>query len=136
MEDLLKEIKQLRSEISWRGETVDSIIASCVPAIIVDLENGLIVKSTALADSLFGYIEGELEGKTIYDLIPERFHSTHLKHVSEYSKKPVPRSMGERDMELFGRMKDGNEIGIEIGLHPRAITGKRFVIATILKRRK
>lgn len=136
MEDLLKQINDLKLELQGvKTETIADIISSCVPAIVVNLETNVIVYSTSLADALFGYMEGELRGKSINELIPERFHVDHNRHVQDYGKKPLPRSMGHRNMELFGRCKDGIEFKLEISLHPRAIAGKRYVIATILKAR-
>lgn len=136
MEDLLKQINDLKLELQGvKTETIADIIAGCVPAIVVNLETSIIVYSTSLADNLFGYMEGELRGKSINDLIPERFHFIHNQHVQDYAKKPSTRSMGHRDMELYGRCRNGIEFKLEISLHPRAIAGKRYVIATILKSR-
>lgn len=135
MEDLIKQINELKQELQGiRTETIADIIAECVPAIVVNLETNVIVYSTSLADSLFGYMEGELRGKSINDIIPERFHVLHNQHVQDYARKPVPKAMGHRDnMELFGKSRDGSQFKVEISLHPRAIAGKRYVIATILK---
>lgn len=136
MEDLLKQISDLKLELQGvKTESISDIIASCVPAIVVNIETNVIVYSTSLADNLFGYMEGELQGKSINELIPERFHIHHNQHVKGYAKSPVPRNMGQREMELIGKMRDGQEFNLEISLHPRAIGGKRYVIATILKKR-
>lgn len=136
MEDLLKQINDLKLELQGvKTESIADIIASCVPAIVVNIETNVIVYSTSLADNLFGYMEGELQSKSINELIPERFHINHNQHVNNYAKAPVPRNMGQREMELVGKMRDGVEFNLEISLHPRAIGGKRYVIATILKKR-
>lgn len=136
MEDLLKQINDLKLELQGiKSESIADIIARCVPAIVVNIETNVIVYSTELADALFGYMEGELQGKSINELIPERLHAKHNAHVSNYSKQPMARNMGQREMELIGKLKDGTEFNVEISLHPRAIAGKRYVIATILKKR-
>lgn len=136
MADLLEQVQELRREIAGiKIESIESIIASCVPVIVVDADTSIIVKAMPLADTLFGYMEGELQGKSLYDLIPERFHEKHRGHLNNYAKNPAPRSMGQREMELYGRKRDGTEFKLEISLHPRAIAGKRYFIATILKSR-
>lgn len=135
-DDLLQQVQELKREMAGiKIESIESIIASCVPVIVVDAETFLIVKAMPLADGLFGYMEGELQGKSLYDLIPERFHERHREHLKSYAKNPTPRSMGQREMEIYGRKRDGTEIKLEISLHPRAIAGKRYYIATILKSR-
>lgn len=143
--DSIKErVRSLRQELSSVGEDVglmqqafefEKLIASCVPAIIVDMESDVILASTPLADELFGYIPNELVGKLVHDLVPENLRSKHQEHTKAYSVDPKSRQMGDLSMELFGVKKDGTLIKVEIGLHPHAWGGKRLVIATILKMR-
>lgn len=137
MKEILQDLHALKMELAGikTQETVETIIATCVPAIVVDLETSTIVYSTPLADDIFGYIRGELQGKTLNDLMPERFHQQHKQHVENYSHNPMPRMMGERGMSLIGKKRDGSEITVEISLHPRAIGGKRFVVATVFSRK-
>lgn len=78
-------------------------------------------------------MEGELQGRSINDIIPDRHHAKHNQHVKDYANYPVSKSMGERGMELVALMKDGTEFNLRVGLHPRAIAGKRYVIATPVK---
>lgn len=136
MKDILQDLHDLRLELTGlkSQETVETIIANCVPAIVVEMETSIIVYSTPLADNIFGYIQGELQGKNLNDLIPERFREVHKTHVVGYSQQPEPRAMGERGMQLVGKKRDGTEFPVEISLHPRAIGGKRFVVATIFAR--
>lgn len=136
LDEIARELQNIRLEIAGiKPEAIESIIASSVAALVVDMQTRKIIHSTPLADSLFGYIQGELTGKNLNDLIPTRFHLKHDTHVNNYSQNPEQKVMGERNMQLLGKHKDGREIKVEISLHPRAFAGKRFVIATILKAR-
>lgn len=125
--DVMKNIEdqQMRSQ-------VNEAIGACVSCIVVELETGRIVGSTAPADRLFGYIEGELVGKSIHELVPLRLREQHGEHLKAYASEPQPRQMGGQAMQLIGVRRDGTEFPVEIGLYPRVVAGKRAAVATIL----
>ena len=138
MTQQMKSIQQhaqfIASELGG-GVSVSDIIASSVPAIIVSLVDAQILRSTPLADQLFGYIEGGLIGKCLHDLVPERLRDVHRQHFEKFSTDPQSRPMGTAPMRLVGLHKSGREFEVEIGLHPRSIAGVDCVVATILKRK-
>lgn len=103
------------------------IIASENIAIVVDLADSFILYATEGADSLFGYMPGELQGMTLDKLIPSRFENIHKDHVKNYSQKPIQRP----GKTLYGLHRDGTEFEVEIGLSARAKNGVRFAIARL-----
>lgn len=108
------------------------LIAAAVPAAVVDGATGTVLYTTEGFDRLFGYIKGELTGKSIELLIPQRFHQKHRHHREHFSLYPSERPMGERTMELWGRRRDDSEFVVAIGLHPEYRHGRLFVVATAL----
>lgn len=108
-------------------------IASCVAAIVVKLDTGEILWATPPCDNMFGYIEGELAGRKLTDLIPERFRLQHDSHLASYSANPTPRAMGQLSMNLFGLHRSGAEFSVEIALYPKVVAGWRCAVATIVK---
>lgn len=133
MVDIMKEITDFKSSAMSLGANIFAItIADCVNALIVDMEDGTILFSTPGVNSLFGYMKDELDGKNITDLMPQRFRSVHGAHLAKFSDSPTIRSMGEREMKIFGQKRDGGEFPIRIGLHPKVVAGKRCAVATIL----
>lgn len=113
----------------------DEQIARFSPSIVVDVSDGVILHSTPRANELFGYINGELDGKNIKNLMPVRFRSSHDKHLQYFKENPKARPMGHASMTLVGLHKEGNEFPIEISLEPINLIGKELAIATILKTR-
>lgn len=60
----------------------------------------VIVAANRQARAITGY-GSELVGRSIYDIIPQRFHEVHRKHVQRYINDPHPRKMGTLAMELW-----------------------------------
>lgn len=140
MNDKIDRLAAIRRDIEMfsvgttQTELVEAMLRT-TPMLAIDMETGVIFKATPAADELFGYIEGELEGKHINDLIPERLHDVHAQHVALFVSNPHKRSMGTQGIPLRARRRDGTEIEIEAGLYPRVIRGKRLVLQSILPTR-
>jgi PAS domain S-box-containing protein len=97
--------------------------------VIVNL-TGRIVFVNSQAESLFGYAAGELQGKPVESLLPERFHGAHVRHRSGYFNQPRTRTMG-RGLDLYGRRRDGTEFPVEISLSPLKIEEGTLAMSAI-----
>lgn len=84
--------------------------------VVVDAD-GRIVLVNAQAEALFGYDREDLIGRTVEELVPQRFRDRHVDHRNEYLEKPRVRPMG-MGLDLFARRKDGSEVPVEISLSP------------------
>jgi PAS domain S-box-containing protein len=98
--------------------------------IMVDRE-GRIVLANTQTEKLFGYPRGELLGKSMEMLVPERFRAKHPGQRGDFFAHPQTRSMGA-GRDLFGLRKDGVEVPVEIGLNPLQTSGGTFVLAAIV----
>ncbi|MGW8392323.1 sensor histidine kinase [Pseudoduganella sp. HUAS MS19] len=93
------------------------LLASATDAmLIIDRAGQLLLVNPAL-ESLFGYGPGELQGKSLETLIPERFRHGHVGLRGSYFERPHPRAMGA-GFELFATRKDGTEFPVEVSLSP------------------
>lgn len=86
-------------------------------AMVVADGDGRITLVNQQTEALFGYTRAELAQQPIEILIPERFHTRHVGHRSDFTASPKQRPMGH-GLELFGRRKDGSEFPVEISLSP------------------
>jgi PAS domain S-box-containing protein len=84
--------------------------------LMIDLEQRITLVNRRTED-LFGYHRGELLGKPIDMLVPQRYRDNHPMHVKGFQGSPKARAMGG-GRDLFGRRKDGTEVPVEIGLNP------------------
>jgi PAS domain S-box-containing protein len=112
-------------------EGIEALFLYATEGILVANDKGEITQINPSAEKLFGYEKGELIGKKIEVLIPNRLKERHLSHREKYSHNPHARSMGA-GMELNGLKKNGQEFPVEISLSPYTNEGEKFVIAFIV----
>lgn len=86
-------------------------------AIVVTAADGRIRAANPRATELFGYSQHELTGKSVEDLVPERFRRHHPSHRENYHAHPRARQMGAA-LNLYGLRKDGSEFPVDIMLKP------------------
>jgi PAS domain S-box-containing protein len=79
---------------------------------------------------MFGYTPGELAGRPVEILMPERFRRGHEGMLANYMRNPTARAMGA-GREFVGLRKDGTEYPIEIGLSPIKLRGATHIVALI-----
>ena len=112
-------------------EGIDALFLYATEGILVVNDKGEITRTNPSSERLFGYEKGELIGKKIEVLIPQRLSEKHKSHRDKYGHNPHARSMGS-GMELNGLKKDGSEFPVEISLSPYSTPEGRFVIAFIV----
>lgn len=126
--------RQLEAEMEERKRAEDrfhALVETAPSAIVIADERGRIVELNAQALRMFGYERGELIGKTVDTLLPERLRGPHQDHRSGYMRKPHARPMGS-GMELFACRKDGAEFPVEIALGPLVTREGVLVSSTIV----
>jgi PAS domain S-box-containing protein len=93
------------------------LLQSTPDGIVIASPSGRIVLANPQVEALFGYQRGELSGKLVEVLLPERYRGGHVGHRSKFFSQPRTRSMGA-GLELNGLRKDGSEFPVEISLSP------------------
>lgn len=97
--------------------------------VVVD-PDGRITMVNEQAERMFGHPRGDLVGRRVEILIPERFRRTHRGHRERFLAAPVPRPIGI-GLELFALRKDGTEVPVEISLGPLGSEQGGAVLATV-----
>jgi PAS domain S-box-containing protein len=112
-------------------ERFRAVVEAAPHAMIMADAAGQITLANAQAEAVFGYGPGELVGRPVEALIPERFRAEHARERTGYLAEPQARAMGA-GRELYGRRKDGREVPVEIGLNPVRTAEGLFVLASIV----
>jgi PAS domain S-box-containing protein len=107
------------------------IIDAAPSALIVASDRGDILLANRAAEALFGYAPGELAGRPVEALVPERFAAGHPEFRAGFAGEAAARPMGA-GRDLHGRRKDGSEVPVEIGLNPLDTGQGKFVLAAIV----
>jgi PAS domain S-box-containing protein len=97
---------------------------------LVDAD-GRIALLNAQAEAVFGYARGELLGRPVETLVPERFRPRHRGYRTGFFSEADPRPMGA-GRDLYGLRKDGSEFPVEIGLNPIETEQGPMVLSAIV----
>ena len=101
-----------RAEQSFR-----ELLEAAPDAMVMVDAGGQIILVNSQAERMFGWDRGELLGKPVETLIPERFHPHHAQQRVSYFAAARTRSLGA-GLELCGLRSDRSEFPIEISLSP------------------
>ena len=107
-----------------------SMLELAPDGIIVVDRDGSIIYANAQAGRLFDYEPGELLGKRVESLIPQRYRDAHTRYRARYAEEPRVRPMGI-GLDLRGLRRDGTEFPVEIALGPAWVQGDLTVTAVI-----
>ncbi len=118
MQGLFIAMFQLFKQVESGKKELESIVESSPSGMIMISSDGRIQNVNTMAEKIFAYPRNELLGKSLEILIPPRFRSSHISHVSSFLKKPKTRWMGESvpGKAFFGLRKGGREVPLDIGL--------------------
>ncbi len=122
-------LRVLRDTKQVEGRYRD-VLESTPDGIVMVNPTGHIVFTNSHAQELFGYGRGELHGKPIEMLLPQRFRAAHFGHRAKYFEEPRTRAMGA-GLELYGLRKDGAEFPVEISLSPMQMDETALVMSAI-----
>ncbi len=140
--------QDLQAEVAQRKRAEEALqesllryqsLVGTIPHGIEEIDlNGVITFSNAAHDRIYGYAEGELIGKTIFDVVapgtPEDELDDYLTHLVEDQPKPTP-------YFAICRTKAGQEIEVQVDWNYRRdcqghLTGFISVITDVTERKR
>lgn len=109
----------------------EAVFRHATMGILITDQRGKIILANQFALKEFGYSEAELIGKSVEQLIPQRFHEHHVNYRKTYHHHAETRAMGA-GRDLYGLRKNGNEFPVEVSLSPFKTGREQLVIAFII----
>jgi PAS domain S-box-containing protein len=123
---LAEALERQRGEARFRA----AVEVAPTAMVIVD-RRGAITMANALVERAFGWKRGELIGRSIEMLIPQRFRAAHLTQRLAFLAAPQTRRMGE-GRDLYALRKDGSQFPVEVGLASFETGEGSFVLAALV----
>jgi PAS domain S-box-containing protein len=108
-----------------------SVVEATPNGLVLTDAAGTIVLANAMTEEMFGYERGELIGRPVDCLVPERYRTSHPANRRAFLRHPESRAMGV-GRDLRGVRKDGLEFPVEIGLSPIRIGDETQVLSAIV----
>lgn len=90
-------------------------VERCNDPIVFINSDGIIIDANRRAELVFGFPQGEMIGKPVHVVVPERLRTAHVDHIARAMKNPRDRSMG-LNMNLVGFNQSGYEFPVEVEL--------------------
>lgn len=118
------------ADIDLGHASTRSLVEAAPDGIVLADDDGRILLVNRQTEVLFGYDRDELLGRSVDDLLPQRFRTMHRAYRSRYRGEPRTRPMGS-GLTLWGRRKDGSEFPVEISLSPMVAQTQPMVVAVI-----
>jgi len=98
--------------------------------IIVSNHEGTIQHTTAEFDALVGTVPGDLIGKQLETIMPERYHAGHDHGMKRYIETREPHIIGTV-VAIDMLRRDGVEIPVYLALNTTDVDGKPWFVASI-----
>ena len=98
-------------------EPWQDVLDAAPDAMLLVGPEGRIGMANRQLETMFGYGRGELVGRRVEVLVPERYRDVHRRHRLGFMGEPNRGTMGQ-DLELHGLRKDGTELDVEVSLSP------------------
>ena len=67
-------------------ESLDALFEHATEGIIITNQKGGIIRANPSSERMFGYGRGELQHKTVEELVPTRYKDTHVHNREGYNK--------------------------------------------------
>lgn len=122
--------KKAEVELIEKESTVSELFEASPDALIVIDNNGVITKTNKQVKKILGYEPEELIDKSINELVPNKYHKSHLEYMSSFQANPIRREMGV-DLELFAINKNGTEFRVDVMLSPLTTNHNKMTLATV-----
>lgn len=122
--------KRYSSDLLKKETMFRVLFESAVEAIVIVNKKGTIIKSNLVAEKLFAYEAGELNGQSVESLIPHNRRKEHVSNRQKFMTQEGSRKMAEHK-DIFGVKKNGDVFPLEISLSNINVDDNQYVMAII-----
>lgn len=135
LEDLVKVVDELDPNVLTAKDIAEIKAwgADRAGFVLVDIDAKKIVYATPGAERIFGYVTNEMTDLPLRELVPKEYQDTHDGYVEGFGQALQDRSMGKRDMVLYGKERDGETFPAEISLFSLKFKKRKLCLANVVR---
>jgi two-component system, LuxR family, sensor kinase FixL len=111
----LVERRRATEALAASQERFQAVTEAAVDAIVSTDSSGRLLTWNGGAERLFGWAAGEIVGRPLTVIIPERFRQLHAEGMARVRRTGVSKLAGQV-VELAGLRRDGSEVPIELSI--------------------
>jgi PAS domain S-box-containing protein len=127
----VRELRRAEKALQTSELKARALLDAALGGILAVDPGGIIQVANPELERMFGYGRGELAGRPLSALIPERVRAAHELHHKRYYHHPASRLIGA-GLDLRGLRKDGTEFPVEISLGYAGPEADDYVVAFVL----
>ncbi len=124
-------MKKMETAFGASEELLAEILDNAAEAIISIDESQRIIIFNQGAEQIYGYSAKEVLGKPLELLLPARFIGVHRQHILNFAAAPEKARRIAKDIEIFGRRKDGSEFLADASISKLKLAGKTIFTAIL-----
>lgn len=123
LHDVTERKRRAEETIGGSEERYRMLHSTAFDGIIIADSSGRITESNPSAEKMFGYGKGDLSGREIVELMPERYRAAHAAGFRRFIETGESRSRG-KVLEFVGLKKDGTSFPIELLIGSFEVNGR------------
>ncbi len=122
----------ISNELMRVSSHMSAVVDHTVDGIITIDEHGVIKSFNPAAETIFGYLAGEVIGQNITKLMPEKYHERHQVGLQRYSQVGEELVVGaSKIISQHGLMKGGAEFPMELSISSMVMEGQQFFVGMV-----
>jgi PAS domain S-box-containing protein len=118
-----------RADLPLTTAHLSYLLDTCADGFVVCDQSQTVVLVNAEAERIFGYEAGEMLGRSVQVLMPERYRARH--EAAFVRRLQEPRGMPIRHVEVQGLRKDETEVPIEVRFTYTPLGGARYFTGSV-----
>lgn len=108
----------------------DSILNSAMDGIFLLSDRGVIIRANPEAERIFGYENGQLDGKQVTQLMPDSIAKNHQQYIDRFLSTGEKNIIG-KSRELTGTKKDHSEFPINLSVSTWELQGRNYFTGVV-----
>ena len=107
-----------------------SLLELAADGILTIDRQGIVVSFNRAAERIFGYVEAEIVGRNVKELMPEPYRGQHDQYIRRYQATGEARVIGI-GREVVGRRKDGSTFPMDLSVSEVVVPGAHRYLGII-----